>query len=102
MAPEPMRVCTINGCRVGEEHLEPLRRIFDDYAHQVASHEPGCLLLRVLQDAGDPTSFLVYAEFADQQAYEAHLASDHVARLRERLHPLIGDTHHKLVLRPVA
>jgi quinol monooxygenase YgiN len=97
-----MRVCTINGCRVTVERVDELREIFARYAQQVADHEPGCLLLRVLQDAADPTSFLVYAEFADQSAYDAHLASAHVAGLRERLHPLIGDTHTKTILRPLA
>jgi quinol monooxygenase YgiN len=95
-----MHVCTINRCSVGEERVEELREIFTRYIREVASHEPGCLLMRVLQDAADPTAFLVYAEFADQRAYEAHLASAHVARLRETLHPLIGDTHHKTILRP--
>lgn len=102
MAFESMRVCTINACRVGEEHVERLREVFDHYAQQVARHEPGCLLLRVLQDATDATSFVVYAEFGDQLAYEAHLSSDHVAWLRGQLHPLIGDSHHKTILRPLA
>lgn len=74
--------------------------IFAQYEQQVAANEPGCLLLRVLQERDDPTAFLVYAEFADESAYEAHLASDHVAALRGRLHPLIGDTHTKTILRP--
>lgn len=95
-----MRVCTINGCRVAEERVEELREIFARYQEQVASNEPGCLMLRVLQERDDPTAFLVYAEFADASAYEAHLASDHVAELRERLHPLIGETHSKTILRP--
>lgn len=102
MVLEPMRVCTINACTVGEADIERLRGVFDRYLQQVADHEPGCMLMRVLQDASDPASFLVYAEFADQQAYEAHLASEHVAELRGQLHPLIGDSHRKTILRPFA
>lgn len=97
-----MHVCTTNACRVAEEHVELLRETFADYARKVAANEPGCLLLRVLQDASDPCSFVVFAEFADQRAYEAHLASDHVAQLRGKIHPLIGESHHKTILRPLA
>jgi quinol monooxygenase YgiN len=95
-----MHVCTINRCRVGEDHLEQLREVFADYTRQVAAHEPGCLSLRVLHEPGDPSAFVVYAEFTDEAAHQAHIASAHVARLREQLHPLIGDTHQKTILRP--
>lgn len=95
-----MRLCTINGCRVEEDRVEELREVFASYAQSVSTQEPGCLLLRVLQEQDDPTSFLVFAEFTDQAAYDIHLASDHVAELRRRLHPLIGNNHTKTILRP--
>lgn len=96
-----MRVCTINGCSVAPHHVEKLREIFIGYRKDVEAGEPGCVLLRMHQDDADPTHFVVYAEFVDQAAYDAHLASDHVARLRSTLHELIGDTHHKTILRPI-
>lgn len=102
MVVQAMHVCTNNGCRVEEEHVGRLVEIFEGYARLVAANEPGCLLLRVLQDASDPRSFLVFAEFADQAAYEAHLASAHVAQLREQIHPLIGDTHSKTIFKVLA
>lgn len=96
-----MRVCTINRCRSESGDPAPLREIFAWYEEDMKRNEPGCLMLRIMQDAEDEATFVVIAEFEDQQAYEAHLASDHVARLRGVLHPLIGDSHHKTLLRPV-
>lgn len=97
-----MRVCTINGCHVGPERVDELHELLQDYAAQVREHEPGCLLVRVLTEAHDPGAVVVYAEFADASAYEAHLQSSHVARLRLRLQPLMGDTHHKTIFQPLA
>ncbi len=96
-----MRVCTINGCSVAPENIERLREIFAVYAKDLKANEPGCQLLRIHQDAADPCHFVVYAEFDDQAAYDAHLASDHVTRLRTTLHEIIGDSHHKTILRPI-
>lgn len=96
-----MRVCTINGCSVAPDDAERLREIFVAYGKDVRENEPGCVLLRMHQDDADPNHFVVYAEFADQAAYDAHLASDHVARLRGTLHEIIGDSHHKTILRPI-
>lgn len=92
---------TLNGCRVRAEDLATLRALFTEFAAAVRSAEPGCLFLRLLEDAADPCAAIIYAEFTDQAAYDAHLRSAHVASLRERLHPLIGDTHHKTIYRPL-
>jgi quinol monooxygenase YgiN len=94
-----MQLSTINGCSVKPDTVQEVRTIFAAYAREVEDHEPGCLQIRFHQDAEDPCHFVVYAEFADQTAYEAHLASDHVTALRTKLHPLIGDSHHKTLLR---
>ena len=96
-----MRVHTINRCRSESGDPAPLREVFDRYAEDVRRSEPGCLSLRVLQDVEDSATFVVIAEYEDDAAYQAHLASDHLARLRSALHPLIGDSHHKTLLRPV-
>ncbi|MCA9652059.1 MAG: antibiotic biosynthesis monooxygenase [Myxococcales bacterium] len=97
-----MRVCTINRCRAESGSPEELREIFASYSEDLRRNEPGCLALHVMQDSEDPAEFVVFAEFADQAAYEAHLASAHVARLRGVLHPRIGDSHRKTILHPIA
>ncbi|MCX4240712.1 putative quinol monooxygenase [Paraliomyxa miuraensis] len=94
-----MKVCTTNAFRVAADRIDELRTILEAYTAELRANEPGCLLYRVLQQDDEPTSFVVYAEFEDQLAYEAHMASDHVARLRGQIHPLMGDTHRKTVWR---
>lgn len=96
-----MRVCTINGCTVAPEHVGELRQILVDYVAEVRAHEPGCVLVRLHQEQDADNHFVVYAEFTDQAAYDAHLQAGHVTRLRQALQPLMGDTHHKTILRPV-
>jgi quinol monooxygenase YgiN len=42
--------------------------------------EPGCLIYRAHRDLDEPRVFLLYEEYTDRAAYEAHAASDHFRR----------------------
>jgi quinol monooxygenase YgiN len=42
--------------------------------------EPGCLAYRPVQSTEDPCSFLIFEEYVDEAAYQAHAASDHFRR----------------------
>ena len=95
----PMKVCTTNAFSVDADRIDELRTILATYAAELRANEPGCVLYRILQQDDEPTSFVVLAEFVDEQAYRAHMASDHVARLRGQIHPLMGDSHRKTVWR---
>ena len=90
----------MNGARVPPEQIEAARDILGTYRQKLLENEPGCTLFRVLEDASDPCSVMVIADFVDDAAYEAHLRSPHVAWLREHLHPIIGNTHTKTVYNP--
>ncbi|MFF8380856.1 putative quinol monooxygenase [Streptomyces sp. NPDC015661] len=41
--------------------------------------EPGCLSYRPYQDPVEPGSWIVVEEWADREAFEAHLRSPHLA-----------------------
>ena len=43
----------------------------------VRQHEPGCLTYRVNRANDDPNVLLLYEEYADQAALDAHVASPH-------------------------
>jgi len=43
----------------------------------VRQHEPGCLTFRVNRSNDDPNALLLYEEYADQAALDAHSASPH-------------------------
>jgi quinol monooxygenase YgiN len=42
--------------------------------------EPGCRAYRPLRDVSDPRVFVIYEEYDDEAAYEAHAASEHFRR----------------------
>ena len=42
--------------------------------------EPGCVEFDLHRQLNDPTKFVWYENFVDQEAVDAHVASDHVAR----------------------
>lgn len=60
---------------------ETVHRLLLQAAAAVREHEPGNLLYLVHQDAADPTHFLVYEQYADQAALEAHRDSAHYQEL---------------------
>ena len=43
--------------------------------------EPGCRTYRPVQSLDDPRAFLIYEEYDDEAAYEAHTSSEHFRRL---------------------
>lgn len=43
----------------------------------LSRNEPGCLLYQAQVDPADPTTFFLYEQYADAQAYEDHKASEH-------------------------
>ena len=56
---------------------ETVRQLLLQAAAAVRAHEPGNLLYVAHQDAADPAHFLVYEQYADQAALEAHRDSAH-------------------------
>ena len=63
----------------GDLVAETLRRM----AEAVARHEPGCLLYRASRSIEDPDVFVLYEEYADQAALEAHRETPHFTDLVE-------------------
>ncbi len=54
--------------------------------------EPGCLHFVGTRSPSDPRRFLIYEEYVDEQAFEAHRATDHFAHLVQgRAIPLLED-----------
>jgi quinol monooxygenase YgiN len=42
--------------------------------------EPGCIVYRPHRELEDPRVFLLYEEYSDRAAYDAHAASEHFRR----------------------
>jgi quinol monooxygenase YgiN len=59
-----------------DDALATLRELAD-----ATRQEPGCELYIPTQNREDPRSFLIYEQYVDQAALDAHAASDHFQRL---------------------
>lgn len=57
--------------RVGAELRELARH---------SREEPGCRIYEPNRDVEDPRVFLIYEQYADREAFEAHGASEHFKR----------------------
>ena len=61
-----------------------------DQVSRASVEEPGCLLFWVHRSIEDPSTFLLYEQYASEAAFQAHAASDHVRRL------VLEDAVHRL------
>ena len=64
--------------RAGEEHR--IAELFPRL-QEASRQEPGCLLYVVHQHVADPRKFLVYEQYKDEAALEAHRNSPHFQEL---------------------
>ncbi|MGI4739770.1 MAG: putative quinol monooxygenase [Janthinobacterium lividum] len=80
---------------------ETVRQLMLEAAAAVRAHEPGNLLYIGHQDPADPTHFLFYEQYANQQALEAHRDSAHYQKLVVgKIVPLLAErtiTFYKLL-----
>jgi autoinducer 2-degrading protein len=63
--------------------------------------EPGSLTYQPHEDPTDPRTFVIYEEYVDQAAFQAHADSDHFRRIAlERAIPLL-ESRERLFLAPL-
>ncbi|MGE3288623.1 MAG: putative quinol monooxygenase [Pseudonocardia sp.] len=54
--------------------------------------EPGCLGFTAHRDRADPEAFALYESYRSQADLDAHVASEHYARIaRDRIRPLLAE-----------
>jgi quinol monooxygenase YgiN len=59
--------------------------------------EPGVLYYQAHEDPDDPRVFFFYEQYVDEIAFQAHVSSDHFARLAQaRAIPLLESRERKL------
>jgi quinol monooxygenase YgiN len=66
--------------RAAEGNLDEVVATLKELA-AATQQEPGCAHYIPVQDPEDPRSFLLYEQYADEAAFEAHGASEHFQRL---------------------
>jgi quinol monooxygenase YgiN len=68
----------------------------------VRGNEPGCLLYRPTRSPSDRDMFLLYEEYRDQEAFDAHLLTPHFSRLIEgKVSPLLLERVREIMV-PIA
>lgn len=57
------------------EEVDTFQDLFEGWRHRIIAF-PGCRLLRLLHDAGDPRIFFTYSEWDGPEALESYRKSD--------------------------
>ena len=77
-------IATLQVAKGSEADFERLQTEMSELAH---SSEPGLLVYDVIRHAENPLTYVVYARFKDQAAFDFHQEAD----FHQRLVPLILD-----------
>ena len=77
-------IATLQVAKGQEADFERLQTELSDIAH---SSEPGLLVYEVIRHTENPSTYVVYARFKDQAAFDFHQEAD----FHQRLVPLILD-----------
>ena len=72
---------------VKEDALELCKQVIQEFVEAVRANEPYTLLYTSLQDKENPTRFLHYFIFRDEQGRELHSSSEAVQRFTSVLYP---------------
>lgn len=81
---------TLVHVHVTPEHVEAFAAAAAENA-AASAREPGNLRFDVLQDAGDPTRFILYEAYRDEAAARAHKETGHYLRWRELVAPWMAE-----------
>ncbi|WP_407529137.1 putative quinol monooxygenase [Methylobacterium oryzisoli] len=69
--------------------LDAFLALAHEDARASVAHEPGCRAFDVAVDETDPHRVVFYEVYDDRAAFDAHLATPHLARFREGFPALI-------------
>jgi quinol monooxygenase YgiN len=70
--------------RAAQGRGDALETLLSEQAGVVRRAEPGCLVYRVHRSTTDPDLFLFYEMYVDDEAFELHRTSSHMATYRRR------------------
>jgi len=74
--------------KVHEEKLEDAKKVINKLISNVRKKEPGVLLYKSLQLKQDPTSFVHFIVFADNDAHMKHRSAKYVLEFVKTLYDL--------------
>lgn len=74
--------------QVKDEKLEEAKRIIEELITNVREKEPGVLLYESLQLKSDPSSFIHFIIFEDDDAHVKHRSAEYVTEFVKKLYEL--------------
>jgi quinol monooxygenase YgiN len=69
--------------KVREDAVAPFEARLAHHAAITMEREPGCLRFDFFQEKSDPTLFLLYEIYADEEALQLHRSAPHYLSFRE-------------------
>ena len=63
--------------------------------------EPGCLRFNVLQDKADENTYYFYEVYRDEAAFQAHIQTPHLAKLRAAAPEIFSTPTQRLEVTPL-
>ena len=94
-------IANLVSVHVKPEYIEQFKEI-TTYNHNNTRKEPGNVRFDVLQDQNDPTKFMLYEVFADEDAVAAHKATEHYHIWKETVAPYMASPRKAIHTDPVA
>ncbi len=74
--------------QVQEDKVEEAKQVISELISNIRENEPGTLLYNSLQLKKDPTSFIHFMIFADNDAHMKHRSEEYVLKFVKKLYTL--------------
>jgi len=71
------------------------------YNHENSRKEPGNVRFDVLRDRRDPTQFILYEVYRDEEAAAAHKETEHYKKWRETVAPMMHTPRRSIPTEPL-
>ena len=84
--------------QVKEEHLEEAKKTIRELIAGVRENEPGTLLYQSLQLKNDPTSFIHFIVFADEDAHLRHRSAEYVIQFVKKIYEFCPNEPYPIFL----
>jgi (4S)-4-hydroxy-5-phosphonooxypentane-2,3-dione isomerase len=84
---------------VKPDQLERFLELAKTDASQSVANEPGCRQFDVTLDREQPNRVVLYEVYADEAAFDAHLATPHLAAFRAGIEGLVVSRHVRRLTR---
>jgi len=84
--------------KVEEDKLDEAKKIINELIKNVAEKEPGTLLYKSLQSKQDPTTFVHFIVFKDNDAHMKHRSATYVNSFVKQLYDICPGEPHPVFL----